>query len=151
MVRRSNIQVRSFRPADQEAARRLILAGMEERWGWLDETKNRDLDDIGATYAGGCFLVALVGGEVQATGALIREAEGVGRIVRMSVARAWRRRGVGTLLLNSLLARARAAGYRRVVLETEPDWTDAVAFYKARGFRPLGLRDGNVHLALDLG
>ena len=147
---KAEIHVRSFRAADQEAARNLILAGMEERWGWLDETKNRDLDDIGASYANECFLVAIGEGEVQGTGGLIHEKEGVVRIVRMSVARSWRRQGVGGRLLEALLTEARAAGYRRVVLETEPDWTDALSFYKAHGFQSLGVRDGNMHFTMDL-
>ena len=48
---------------DQEAAQRLILAGLVEHWGTLDPTKNPDLDDIQRSYVsrGHTFLVACQG------------------------------------------------------------------------------------------
>jgi len=53
--------IRPFRPADQEAARRLILQGLAEHFGAVDETLNPDIDDIMASYVdrGHLFLVAL--------------------------------------------------------------------------------------------
>ena len=142
--------IRPFRPADQVPVRRLILAGLAERWGRLDPAKNQDLQDVAGSYAAGVFLVALLGDEVVGTGALVPEAAGVGRIVRMSVARRLRRQGVGRQLLQALLVEARARGYRRLVLETTATWEDAVAFYRRQGFRPVGERSGDLHLELEL-
>lgn len=144
------VTIRLFRRSDQAAARRLILHGLRERWGKLDETKNPDLDDIADYYSDGFFLVAGLRDEVIGTGALIPEAAGVGRIVRMSVARPWRRQGVGQRILEALLERARAAGYRRVVLETTATWEDAVAFYRRHGFQTVAVRDGNAHFMHEL-
>jgi GNAT superfamily N-acetyltransferase len=142
--------IRPFAPADQEAARSLVLRGLAERWGWLDESKNADLDNIAATYADGVFLVARLGEELVGTGALLAEGREIGRVVRMSVARKQRRQGVGRRLLQALLAAARARGYRRVVLETTATWQDAVAFYSEQGFRPVAVRNGEMHFAYDL-
>lgn len=145
-----NLDIRPFRSRDQAAARRLILSGLQERWGHLDETKNPDLDDIAAAYAGGLFLVAYRGERLVATGALLAEGEGVGRIVRMSVARDVRRRGVGRRMLQALLEAARARGYGKVALETTATWADAVAFYRREGFRSLGIRHGDMHFEKEL-
>lgn len=142
--------IQPFRPCDQAAARRLILDGLRERWGELDETKNADLDDIADYYDDGFFLVACLRDEVIGTGALIPEAAGVGRIVRMSVARTLRRQGVGRKILAALLEQAQAAGYRRVVLETTATWKDAIAFYSRHGFQTVGVRDGDMHFVREL-
>lgn len=143
-------RIRVFRPADQAAARTLILRGLAERWGELDETRNPDLDDIADHYADGLFLVAVDDGQIVATGALIPEGERVGRVVRMSVARDRRRRGIGRQMLYALWEAAIQRGYRRLVLETTATWVDAVAFYRAHGFRPVGEQHGDMHFVLEL-
>lgn len=79
------------------------------------------------------------------TGALIREDEATGRIVRMSVAIAERRAGVGTLILRELEARAKQRGFRRIVLETTATWDEVIAFYVRNGYTTLGERDGDRH------
>lgn len=142
--------IRPFAADDQAAAQALILDGLSERWGWIDPTLNPDLHDIAASYAPGLFLVAYQEGALIATGALIPEAPGVVRIVRMSVRRDLRRHGIGRLMLQALLARARAQGVRQVVLETTSTWRDAVAFYQRNGFRVVDVRDGETHMLLDL-
>lgn len=146
----SGILIRPFRPEDQAAARGLILDGLVEHWGFLDPTKNPDLDDIASTYADGTFLVAWSGDELVGTGALVREADGVARIVRMSVATYLRRRGIGTLILKRLCGEAQAAGYSQIVLETTSTWEGAIAFYGRNGFRVIGSRDGDTHFVLAL-
>ena len=56
---------------------------------------------------------------------------------------------MGSKILEGLLESARAAGYRRAVLETTQSWADAAAFYERRGFREIRRRGGEGHLALD--
>ena len=111
----SEIRIRPFRPEDQDAAQKLIVTGLAEHFGFLDPHANPDLDDIASTYAHRTFLLAWQGNELAGTGALIHEEEGVGRIVRMSVASHLRRRGIGTLILKHLCEQARAAGYHQIV------------------------------------
>ena len=146
------IAIRPFVAADQAAARALVLAGLGEHFGWTDETANPDLDDIHATYVapGHRFVVAEVGGELAGTGALVEEAPGVGRLVRMSVAPHHRRRGLGRALVAHLVAEARARGYARLLVETNDDWDDAIALYRRCGFAEERRAAGEVHLALDL-
>lgn len=144
------LSMRPFTAADQAAAQALILAGLGERWGWIDPTLNPDLDDIAASYASGHFLVAYRGEALIATGAYIPEASGVVRIVRMSVRQDLRGQGIGRQMLAALLAAARAQGARQVVLETTSTWRDAVVFYLRNGFRIVGVHDGETHMRLDL-
>ena len=132
------------------AARELVLAGLIERWGYPDVSKNPDLDDIAVRYAQATFLVVYLGAQLLGTGAIVHESEGVCRIVRMSVASHVRRQGIGKRILESLCLHAEAAGYRQVVLETTATWHDAIRFYERSGFRRLGQRDGDEHFVLDL-
>ncbi|MBN1667642.1 MAG: GNAT family N-acetyltransferase [Anaerolineales bacterium] len=139
-----------LRPQDQVAARRLILAGLEERWGSLDSLTNPDLDDLGEHYRQAIFLLAWLGDELVGSGALIAEAPGIGRIVRMSVARLHRRTGIGQQILAALLSAARERGYHQLVLETTSTWQNAIHFYQGQGFYITGEKDGDTHLKLDL-
>ncbi len=50
---------------------------------------------------------------------------------------AWRRRGVGRMLVSRLESAAWEAGYRQVELETHANWKGAVAFYQSMGYAPV--------------
>lgn len=144
--------IRPFAPADQPAARRLILEGLGEHFGVIDETCNPDLDDITTAYVtrGHRFLVIEDATGLVGTGALVIEDAAVGRIVRMSIAPAWRRRGLARQVLQRLIADARAAGLTRLWVETNDDWLAPINLYQAAGFQEYDRRDGNIYLALDL-
>jgi putative acetyltransferase len=144
------ITIRPFQANDQEAAKAVIMDGLEEHWGFLDLALNPDLNHIHKTYASGTFLVAEMGGTIVGTGALIPEGDRCSRIVRMSVAASQRRLGIGCLLLNALCATAYAAGCREIVLETTTTWHDAIAFYLNYGFEIVAEQDGDFHFVLPL-
>lgn len=148
----ANIVIRPFAAGDQFAARTLILAGLGEHFGAIDESRNPDLDDITATYLvpGQAFVVAEAQGKIVGTGALIKEQEQVGRLVRMSVASAQRRQGIGRALVAHLVSLAREHGYSRLVLETNEGWDNAVGLYQACGFSEVVQTDGLVHMVRDL-
>jgi len=145
------LRIRPFQSTDQTTAKHLILAGLEEHWGFLDATLNPDLDDIAAAYSHDIFLVAAVGNQIVGTGALICEEEGVARIVRMSVHINFRRKGIGCQILNTLCDEARQRGYRQITLETTETWKEAINFYQRNGFQVIETRDGDMHFLLDLG
>ena len=142
--------IRPFVPTDQSVAKALILAGMEEHWGFVDLTLNPDLDDIAHSYADGIFLTAWLDDKLVGTGALVPESLGVVRIVRMSVAKEYRRCGVGQAILQRLCVQARMDGCHQIVLETTATWTGAIKFYSTYGFRPIGTWDGDIHFELCL-
>ena len=139
-----------FRAEDQEQARNLILQGLGERWGFIDYTKNPDLDDIAMTYANATFLVARLDERLVGTGAFITPSVGIAQIVRMSVAQDLRGRGIGTLILRQLYERAQALGYRQMILETTETWDEVIRFYQKFGFQITHYQDGDVYFVLNL-
>jgi GNAT superfamily N-acetyltransferase len=143
--------VRAFTPADQGAARALILAGLGERFGFIDETRNPDVDDIAAQYLAHehLFFVAELAGDVIGTGALLFEADGATcQLVRVSTRRDLRRQGIARLIVAALLAEARQRGRRRIWVETDAPWHDAIALYERMGFTITKRRDGLVFLEM---
>lgn len=146
------VTIRDFRSEDQAMVRTLVLAGLGDHFGTIDETMNPDLDDITAAYVatGARVVVAEFDGAIVGTGTLVEAQPGVGRLVRMSVARGQRGRGIGRSLVHCLLDEARARGWRRVLVETTDDWQDAIGLYRACGFQTEGFRDGDIHMHLDL-
>jgi GNAT superfamily N-acetyltransferase len=50
------------------------------------------------------------------------------------VAGAWRRQGVGRLLLGAVERECWGRGFRQLNVQTLSSWTEAVAFYQAMGF-----------------
>ena len=150
----TSVTVRAFTPADQPAARALILEGLGERFGLIDESRNPDVDDIAARYLaqGHRFLVAEWAGALVGTGALLYEPDGATcQLVRVSVRRDLRRQGIAQAIVAALLAEARAAGRACVWVETNDSWRDAIALYQRLGFVEDERRDGLVFLSRSLG
>lgn len=147
-----DLVIRRFASSDQIAARRLILEGLGEHFGWIDESRNPDIDDIMGHYLarGNLFVVAYVGETLVGTGALIAEDERTGRIVRMSVHQGYRRHGLGRMLVRYLVSTAQERGYRRLVVETNRDWADAVGLYRRCGFQEYDVDEVSIYLAFDL-
>ena len=144
------IKIKPFRLADQVPVKALVLEGLAEHWGFLDESKNPDLDDIAKNYAEGIFLVAWRDEEIVGTGAFIpRSAEQV-EIVRMSVKKELRRQGIGRKILTELCQRAEQAAYREVILETTATWQGVIDFYRQFGFEITHYQNGDVYFKLDL-
>jgi ribosomal protein S18 acetylase RimI-like enzyme len=85
----------------------------------------------------GGFLV-LVDGPVTAAGGGYRFfEEGTCEVKRMWTHPGYRRRGLAARVLDALEGSARAAGYRRLVLETGPNQPEAAALYRGRGYQPI--------------
>jgi GNAT superfamily N-acetyltransferase len=135
-------KLRDFHEGDQERVRRLILDGLADHWGTIDDALNPDLDDIAVSYAPGRTIVAETDGELVGTGTLMPVEPSVAEILRMSVHASFRRRGIGRALVNELVQTALGWGARKVVLETSSSWTDVVSFYVACGFTITGTQDG---------
>lgn len=151
------ITLRPFAPEDQPALRRLVLDGLGDHWGTIDETLNPDLDDIAGWYGplGGYTVVAECGGRLVGGGTLYRDdADGndadAARLARMTVDRTLRGRGLGRRLVTHLVDEARERGYRAVVCETTDTWDDAIGLYLRCGFREVDRRNGDVHFRLEL-
>lgn len=115
-------------------------------------TLDEEIDEHDRTGSGALHVLAYgPDGTPVATGRSYRDADGV-RIGRMAVLETARGQGYGLAVLDCLIARARADGYRRAVLWAQ---THAIAFYERRGFAAFGedfLDAGIPHrmMALDL-
>ena len=140
--------IRPIRPEEVTAARRLIYCvahelmephkSLEEvtaqwdAWGAFD-----DLDDVQKNYfeKGGVFLVMVSGGQLVGTGAFHWYAEGVCEARRVALLPPYRGRGWGYAMMMELQRRARAMGYSKMCLWTNPIklWR-AVSFYHRLGF-----------------
>jgi len=147
------IELRPFTPADATPMRALVLQGLGDHFGEIDETMNPDLDDITGVYhaAGAAIIVAERNGEIVGCGVLIDEPPDAGRLVRMSVRGDQRGQGLGKRLVRTLLDEARRRGKTRVVCETTDDWHDAIGLYRACGFTEIGRWNGDAHFELVLG
>lgn len=71
-----------------------------------------------------------------------REPRKILHIVTIDVVKAWRRQGVGSLLMDAAEQWARDQGMRMVGLETAQDNVPAQEFYTARGYGKVGEIEG---------
>ena len=85
--------------------------------------------------------VVTVSRQVMAYGVMSFGA-GEAHILNLCVAEAYRCRGIGRQLLNSLIERAGAAGMADAYLEVRPSNTSAIRLYLALGFEQVGMRRG---------
>lgn len=99
-----------------------------------------EVDPVSVARPLGAFVVARLGGEAVACGALRPLPGGdpaIAEVKRMYVAPEARGRGVARTLLRRLVAVAAELGYRQVVLETGTRQPEAMALYVAEGWEPL--------------
>jgi predicted GNAT family N-acyltransferase len=95
-----------------------------------EEVDEHDRSDADARHA-----LVRDGGAPLAAGRYYRSAAGTAQIGRMAVLAAVRGRGAGRLVLDALLADARARGFTRATLNAQDH---AVGFYAKAGFTPFG-------------
>lgn len=149
----NELEIRELTEKHESNAQQLVLKGLKEHFGFIDNTLNPDLYPIQATYNqdGNIFLCGLYLGVLVCTGALLKEEEETTcRITRMSVERTCRGRGFGKATLSELEYHAARMGYTRIVLETNLDWDSAIGLYKSAGYRQ-DFRDGErIHMYKDL-
>lgn len=150
MSLKDSIEIHPFLAENQCKVKELILDGLAEHWGFIDPARNPDLNDIAASYADAIFLIAWRHERIVGAGALVPKSPEVAEIVRMSVAKDMRRKGIGRLILQKLCEQGKAGGYSRLILETTGAWQDVIDFYLNFGFEITHYRDGDVYFALDL-
>ncbi|MEO7019111.1 MAG: GNAT family N-acetyltransferase [Ktedonobacteraceae bacterium] len=146
------IQIRPFTIHDQTAARALILGGLGEHFGFIDETLNPDLDDITASYlaSGHLFLVAEQQQTLVGTGALLLQPAATGQIVRVSTHPIYRRLGIARAICQQLIEHARQLGLHTLIVETNRNWHDALKLYQDLGFQQYTRDDVSSYLGMDL-
>ena len=134
---RDDIEVRTSTEADREWIRRQLL----ESWGSHMIVLRGVLLDV-------TLYPALIAGDRE--GLLHHRAlsDDLCEIVTLEAFRTGR--GIGTVLVETLAAEAKARGHSQLVVVTTNDNLDALRFYQARGFRLHALRAGAVDEARKL-
>ena len=84
-------------------------------------------------------------GTLVGTTGLIVES-GAGRLVRVTVARDYRRLGIATLMMSYVADFARCTRIAKLAAHTQPEWPDAMGFYRSHGFIPYGRDSVDVYL-----
>ena len=135
-----NVQLRQFRPSDQDVVWQLHIRGLEQYGVRLNAEfipgRDEDLARIEDEYLkGGDFLVATMSDVAIGIGAIRKIDSGTAEIKRMRVEPAYQGKGIGSLILDSLVERAKSLGYTRMILDTTERMVVAQHLYQSRGFR----------------
>jgi ribosomal protein S18 acetylase RimI-like enzyme len=138
------VNIRSFSPADQAACTRLYSEGLVG--GSLSENDTgADLDDIRSCYMrpGNHFWVA----EAPGTGEIVgmigvqNHDEGSGEIRRLRVADNYRRRGIGSALVETAIRFCEEHGYLKITLDTFMEREPAIHLFEKFRFRHFRTRN----------
>jgi ribosomal protein S18 acetylase RimI-like enzyme len=140
-------------PSDVAAVRSLFL----EYRTWLAEHRevtafddailrtgldyfDREIENLPGDYGlpRGALFLACAGASPVGCGALRELPGNVAELKRVYVRPAARGKGLGRRITRVALNRARRSGYQRVVLDTLPTMTAAIAIYRSMGFAPIG-------------
>lgn len=147
-------------PEEFEATTRVFLDqvalwGVDPTFAGIDQ----EIAGIRDTYApprGAVLMVLDTDGAILGAGAM-RPLPGPGDclLTAVVVTEEARGRGIGRLLMQALVARARAAGHQRMHHDVSIDDPQALALWQAAGFVPAppyfpNPRPGSQHMVLDL-
>lgn len=100
------------------------------------ESLAAELADIGKVFlrSGGDFLVAEVDDHVIGTAGLLLREEGEADVISLAVHPGYRRRGIGSALVETIERRANDLGIRKLNLDVGSNAREAISFYRAVGF-----------------
>ena len=134
----ANLQIRPATNADTTEVKAVIFGVLRE-FGFVPDPQDtdKDLDNIEGNYHadGGYFGVVEEQGKIIATVALSRIDDKTCELRKMYLLPGFRGRGLGKKLLDFSLQKAQAMGFRRMVLETASNLTDAIRLYQRYGFK----------------
>lgn len=143
------ITIRDAGPGDLDAVRELLRAyagGLDFQICFQGFEGELAALPGACTPPGGALLVAETRGRIVGTVALRPLGGAVVEMKRLYVAPEARGAGAGRALAEAALARARAAGHARVVLDTVgATMKTAVALYRRMGFAPIPAYTENTH------
>jgi ribosomal protein S18 acetylase RimI-like enzyme len=112
-----------------------------------------DLENLREAYfhddGGSGFWVARLGDEVVGMVGVQRTSENSAEIRRLRVCDQFRRRGVGTLLMEQALTFCQRHGYLKIVLDVRIERAPAIALFEKFGFKHCRTRDIDGRKTLD--
>lgn len=109
-----------------------------------------ELDSLPGAYAApeGRLLLALKGSDPAGAVAFRRLDTATAEAKRLFIDPAFRGHGIGRALMLRLVEEARTAGYRRIVGDTLPVMSAAIALYDAMGFKRIDSYPGSTREAI---
>jgi [ribosomal protein S18]-alanine N-acetyltransferase len=131
----SQLQFRLMTTADVDS----VLALEQELFGEEAWSRQMLFGELGQQPASRYYLVAQQAGEIVAYAGLLA-AGNQGDVLTIAVATARWGQGIGSALLDRLLAEARRRGCTEVFLEVRADNARAQRLYRWRGFSEIGIR-----------
>jgi phosphinothricin acetyltransferase len=138
------MKIRPMKPEDASQVLAIYREGIEDRTATF-ETDCPDWHRFDADHIEACRLVAENGGQVVGWGALSPVSRracyaGVGE-VSVYVARAWRRKKVGSAILADLIAESERCGFWSLQGSTFEENLESRGLQEKFGFRLLGRRE----------
>ena len=141
------ISIRPIKPDEIPAARHVILSVAYKIYGWEGTLEDsirhfesigefRDMDEVESHYFGndGLFLAVSDGDTIIGSGAVRKLSNEICELKRMWLLEAYHGRGIGYQVFAQLLEFARGKGYWFMRLQTGPEQTRAIGFYRKLGF-----------------
>ena len=130
-----DVTIVPFRRAHAAAFKALNLAWIREHWAPEPEDLHAlDHPQANIINKGGYIAMAVAEGEVVGTCALIKRDETTYELAKMAVADAAKGKGIGQLLGEAVIAKARELGAERLYLESNTILRPAISLYRKLGF-----------------
>lgn len=131
------VTIRKCHPNDQEATRGLIVKIMSHEFH--KESQNFPTDDLGdicSSYGkmGEAFFVAQENGKIVGTIGVKQEDERTALMRRLFVDVEYRRKGIGSQLINRAIEFSREVGYDELTFKTTSTMAHAVHLCEKKGF-----------------
>jgi GNAT superfamily N-acetyltransferase len=153
----SGLRVVDYAPRHAAAFRDLNRSWIEEHFE-LEERDRRQIfgSEAAILAPGGAILLAEQDGVPVGCCALVRQEPGVYELSKMAVDRQLRGHGIGRVLLEHAIRRARALGAARLTILSNTVLAPAIHLYRQHGFAEVPLRSreyarANIALELTLG
>lgn len=140
MTDEASFQIVPCEPLYEEDVRSLAEEILCREYGVQEDISGEDdLRDIDRSYPPphSRFLLAVMDGQVLATGGVRRVSETDCELRRLYVRASHRRQGFASAVVGNLLRFVREQGYERILLELRPEMEDTVERYGRYGFVPV--------------
>ncbi len=135
MSESKSVEIVEFKPEYQQAFRDLNEEWISKYFK-MEESDYKALDHAQEYIIdnGGHILIALLDGVPVGTSAMIKMENFTFELAKMSVSPAAHGQGIGKLLMQSVIAKARALDAKRLYIESNTILVPAITLYKSSGF-----------------
>jgi putative acetyltransferase len=132
------VTIREFQPGDEAAFRKLNEEWITRYFGLEGKDEQTLADPQSSILAcGGRIFFANIEDHCVGCCCLLSSGANEFEVAKMAVTSSCQGSGIGRKLLHAAIAAARAAGARRLYLETNHILTPAIRMYESVGFKPV--------------